>query len=237
MRFASRCRAHALVLLALVVPVGLTAQATGTLFGTVVDETTGEALVGARLSVSGTRVGATTDSLGVYELAELPPGQVAVRVELSGYAAIVEQIEVLPEEIGLFQFRLSPMAAAIRGLLVIAGRRDGTSGSESRVEAGDRAVARTALDLLRERVPGIAVRSRYGAGAGIRIRGASSLMNNDPALYIDGVLIASAGGVSAVHALEQIPAERVQRIRVLHGPSAAARYGDANNGVILVETR
>ena len=215
----------------------LSGQPTGTLLGTVVDETTGEPLGGATLSLADGSARAVTDETGVYELTPIPAGEVAVRVELSGYAAVVEQIEVLADEVGLFQFRLSRLELAIQGLLVRAGRGADGGVSESRVERSDRQVARTALDLLRERLPGVAVRSRFGAGAGIRIRGASSLVNNEPALYLDGVLIADAGSVSAVHALEQIPAERVLRIRVLRGPSAAARYGDANSGVILVETR
>ena len=218
-------------------PAALLAQRSGTLVGTVVDDVTGETLSGARLSVSDLGLGATTDATGIYELARLPPGRVTIRVELPGYAALVEQVEILPDEVALFRFRLSPIGVAIQGLLVRGRRQEAAGGVESRVEARDGAVPQTALDLLREQIPGVEVRSRSGAGAGIRIRGSSSLVHRAPALYIDGILIADAGGVSAFHALEQIPAERVLRIRVLHGPSAAARYGDTNNGVILVETR
>jgi hypothetical protein len=214
----------------------LAAQATGTIVGTVVDETTGEPLAGARLSVPGTQTEAVSDEEGIFELTPVGPGDIAVRVELPGWAAVVEQIEVLPDEVGLFQFRLSRVEVALQGLIVRARADDGHGAAISDVEPSG-GFEQTAFDLLREQIPGVAVRSRFGAGAGIRIRGASSLVNNDPVLYIDGVLIADAGGVSVVNALEQIPAERVQRIRVLHGPAAAARYGDATRGVILVETR
>jgi len=229
-------RLATLLLAAAVCPTLLEAQAPGTIVGTVVDETTGEALAGARLSVPGTEIGAVSDGQGYFELRPVGPGDVAVRVEMSGWAAIVEQIEVLPEEVGLFQFRLSRVAVALQGLVVRARDGDNQGAAVSLIEDGGGS-QRTAFDLLRAQVPGVAVRSRFGVGAGIRIRGASSLVNNDPALYVDGVLIAEAGGVSVVNALEQIPAERVQRIRILHGPAAAARYGDASRGVILVETR
>ena len=237
MNVALRCSVGAFLGFLLGGSQPISGQPTGTLLGTVVDEATGEPLRGATLSLADGSARAVTDETGVYELTPVPAGDLAVRVELSGYAAVVEQVEMLADEVGLFQFRLSRLELAIQGLLVRAERGADGGASESRVDRSDSQVARTALDLLREQLPGVAVRSRYGAGAGIRIRGASSLVNNDPALYVDGVLITDAGSVSAVHALEQIPAEHVLRIRVLRGPSAAARYGDANNGVILVEKR
>jgi len=233
---AVAARVSALVLAASLSPTVLSAQPSGTIVGTVVDEATGEALAGAALTVPGAGIRAVSDAQGIFELTLVPPGDVTVRVEVPGWATVVEQIEVLPDEVGLFQFQLSRIEIALQGLVVRARDQDGNGATVSQVEQNG-GFPQTALDLLREQIPGVQVRSRYGAGAGVRIRGVSSLVNNEPSLYIDGILIADAGGVSAIHALEQIPASRVLRIRVLHGPSAAARYGDANAGVILVETR
>jgi hypothetical protein len=227
-----RCTA---LLFVLICPGVVSAQAHGTIVGTVVDDVSGEALSGAVLSVRGADTQVMSDANGIFELAPLTPGDVAVRVELSGYVALVEQVEVLESEVGLFQFRLSPMAA-LQGLLARARAREDVGATVSHIERGEESV-QTALDLLRAQVPGVVVRGRFAAGPGIRIRGSSSLSSNAPAVYVDGVLVADGAGGSAVDVLEDIPAESVERIRVLHGPAAAAQFGDANSGVILVETR
>jgi outer membrane receptor for ferrienterochelin and colicin len=120
--------------------------------------------------------------------------------------------------------------------LVVRVSAGAPPGSSTEIQPGDRHL-RSALDLLREQVPGVLVRSRTGAQTGIRIRGGSSLTVTRPAIYVDGVRIGDSGTVSAAQFLEQIPAESVVRIRVLRGPSAAAQYGEAASGVILVETR
>jgi hypothetical protein len=198
-----------------------------------VDEFTGEPLPGVTLSIAGHDIRATTNSEGLYELAPLPIGKLALRVELSGYATVTEQIDVLPDEVGLFQLQLSPLAYALQGIIVSAWRDDPQTSVQ--IERDDRFVV-TALDLLRQQVPGVLVRSRPGARSGVRIRGATSLSNSEPAIYIDGIR-AGEGGSNAMLSLEQIPAARVARIRVLRGPSAAAAYADAASGVILVETR
>ena len=207
----------------------------GALVGTVVDESTGLPLAGVTVSVAGTDIRATTNEEGLFELADLPSGMLAVRVELSAYATVTEQIEVLPDEVGLVQLGLSPLAFALQGIVVSAWRNDPRATSIP-IDGDDKFVV-TALDLLRQQVPGVLVRSRPGARSGVRIRGASSLSASPPAIYIDGILVGEGGSNSSMYALEQIPAERVLRIRVLRGPSAAAQYADAANGVILVETR
>ncbi len=63
------------------------------------------------------------------------------------------------------------------------------------------------------------------------------MLNNDPVIYVDGVRVSDRLGDAQVHVLELIPAEDVERIRILRGPAAAAAYADAANGIILVETR
>lgn len=204
--------------------------------GTVVDESSGEPLEGATVSLAEQGVSASTDANGVFQLSSVPTGDLTARVELPGYVTLVEQIEVLSDEVGLLQFRVSRVAAALEGLLVRARGQAVQGPSVTEAEPGKMFV-QSALDLLREQMPGVVIRSSAGAETGIRIRGSSSLLNNDPAIYLDGIRIGDAGSVSALHTLEQIPAERVARIRVLRGPSAAARFADANNGVILVETR
>jgi hypothetical protein len=214
--------------------VALAGQQQGMMFGTVVDEATGERLERVKVMLVGTELEAVTDTSGIFQFSSAPVGMFTARAELAGYATVVEQVEVPPDEILYFRFVMSPVAVALEDMIVRVTARtaQGTAVVEPRL--GDR--SQTALDLLREGVPGL--RLRPGANGGrLRIRSSSSLSSNDPAVFLDGVLLGSGFGASAVEALERIPAEDVLRIRVLHGPSASAVYGDSNSGVILVETR
>lgn len=213
----------------------LSAQEHGTVTGTVVDEASGEPLSGARIAFpgSGTELQSAPDGSFVVSL---PAGEHIVRVELAGYVATTDRIEVTADELGLIQFYLGRVEAVLQDIVVRVTSGD-QPGRSVEIERGDRSL-RTALDLLREQVPGLLVRSRPGAQTGIRIRGSSSMMTSGrPVIYLDGVLVGDTGSISAAQFLEQVPAESVVRIRVLRGPSATAQYGDTTSGVILVETR
>lgn len=213
----------------------LSAQEHGTVTGTVVDEASGEPLSGATISFAraGTELQSAADGSFV---ASLPAGEHTVRVELAGYVATTDRIDVAADELGIMRFYLGRVEAVLQDIVVRVRSGDGPGPSVD-IERGDRSL-RTALDLLREQVPGVLVRSRPGAQTGIRIRGSSSMMmGGRPVIYLDGVLVGDTGSISAAQFLEQVPAESVLRIRVLRGPSATAQYGDTTSGVILVETR
>jgi TonB-dependent starch-binding outer membrane protein SusC len=110
-------------------------------------------------------------------------------------------------------------------------------------------IPRTMSELLAARVPGLFVqRSSGAAGAAswISIRNADAVRGYAPLVIVDGVervpAIETLGGFSGprlgMSGLDDIPVESVERVEVLRGPAAAARYGrDARYGVILVSTR
>lgn len=237
----------AVVILAAAASHPVHAQERGSLVGVVVDDSDDARLEGATVSVVEGRASATTDEDGRFLLPDVPAGSLALRVQAPGYTTVVERVEVSETDIAFFQVRLPRIAATLRELLV-RGERSGAGGGESEITGNERDT-RTAADLLADGVPGVEVlrgSGSVGTGAGIRIRGMSSVtQSNAPAIYLDGVRIdaganrdAPAGrGQQVQHVLESIPAHEVLRIRVLRGPSAAARYADSANGVILVETR
>ncbi len=222
----------------------ITAQTSAYLVGTVMDASSGAVLEGATVSVVGMGIDdAATDTDGRFLLPRLPAGQINLRIALSGYSSVVESIDVSSTEVALVQILLPRVDATLDELLVIGrgeGSRTGTAIAE--VPRRDDDSARTAMDLLEHEVPGMLLdRSGgdLGGGARIRIRGSSSFRNNDPAIYLDGVRVDDGGlaGSVGIHVLELIPADQVERIRILRGPSAEAAYADAANGVILIETR
>ncbi len=215
----------------------LEGQQTASLAGTVVDEVTGRRLAGVSISIVGAEARTATDDFGLFLLARVPVGAVSVRIAATGYVTVVEQIEVA--ETDFLQIRLSPVAAALDEVLVIAGRRDRGAVDATPLERPVES-SRTALDVLAQDVPGVHVRrggGNLGTGAAIWIRGAGTFGDNTPDVYLDGVRIdESTGGTRAMNVLDLIPAETVARIRVFKGPSGAAPFALGANGVILVET-
>ena len=108
---------------------------------------------------------------------------------------------------------------------------------------------RTMSELLAARVPGMFVQRTSGAAGAaswISIRDAAAVRGYAPLVIVDGVervpAIETLGGFSGmrlgVSGIDDIPVESVERIEVLRGPAAAARYGrGARGGVVLVSTR
>ena len=219
----------------------LTAQTTGSLVGTVMDASSGAVLEGATASVVGMGIDdAVTDADGRFLLPHLPAGRVRLRIALSGYSSAVESIDVSPTEVTRVRVLIPRVDATMEELLVMMGRvqrsRTGAAVAEVRRRGNP---PRSALDLLKQE-PGVVIELGGGTlsgGARIRIRGSSSFLNNDPAIYLDGVRMNDGQGSAAIHVLELIPAEEVERIQILRGASAGAAYADAVNGAFLIETR
>lgn len=236
-------------LLALIaLPAGSAAQATASLDGVVRDEVNGETVGEAVVSVVEHDVEVETDDDGTFRIADLPRGPATLRVTKDGYGTVVEQVEVTGETLGTFEVFLPRMENMLRELFV-TGRRSqrltGHSEYEVQVRGGDH--HRTALDVLQGRVPGLFIGSSsgdLGKGAAIRLRGVGTIQGtNVPSVYLDGVRIDSGTGSSSVlgsgyalGVLQTIPADQVERVRVLSGPAATSRYQDGANGVIVIET-
>jgi hypothetical protein len=107
--------------------------------------------------------------------------------------------------------------------------------------------ARTLSELLMARVPGLSVRHRGGMeaeGAEVSARGMTSARGFAPMVVIDGILAdgnqaAPVPGTSAtISRLDDLTPDDIQRIEVLRGPAASARYGFGGGaGVVAVTTR
>jgi vitamin B12 transporter len=97
----------------------------------------------------------------------------------------------------------------------------------------EQAGAQSVIDLL-AMVPGVQVSSNgsYRSNSGVFLRGATS---SQSILLINGVRVGSA--TTGAYALENLLLERVERIEVLRGASAALYGPDAIGGVIQVFTR
>lgn len=225
----------------------LSAQATGSLVGTLFDQQTLQPLAGGSVTDTEGSVLAQTAQDGSFTL-DLAPGTHTIRLTAPGYTTSVEQVELGLGEVAFQQFAILPFNATLGEVLVMAGQNRAPLDGVVEVTSSGLGNAQTAADLLAHQVPGLSMtrsNGSVGVGSRVQIRGINSItMNTEPIVFLDGVRIGTIaprgargrtdGGVFDI--LDNIPASQISKISVLRGSSAAAMYGDSANGVILIET-
>lgn len=83
------------MLLAMIAPrVTASAQGTGTITGTVVEQATGRPIPDAMVIVAGTPVGSRTGENGSYRITGVSAGPIQLRVARLGYSAATQTITV-----------------------------------------------------------------------------------------------------------------------------------------------
>ncbi|HET7321298.1 MAG TPA: TonB-dependent receptor plug domain-containing protein, partial [Longimicrobiaceae bacterium] len=219
------------------------------------DPSTGAPLLGVRVMVRGTALGAFTNAQGQYSIRNIPAGQYDVNATLIGRAPGSQQVTLAAGAAVTVNFQLAQTALTLEGLVVTAtgeqqrAREVGVAVGKVNVdEQVELAAVNDVSDVLQGRVAGVSVLAASGtagSGARIRIRGSNSMsLSNDPLLIIDGVRAESGGGAfldvggQNISRLEDLNPENIETIEVLKGPSASALYGTAAaNGVIVITTK
>lgn len=222
------------MLMLLVMAVGLTAAAYAeTLRGTVKDNN-GEPLIGATVSIQGTKNVTTTNVDGEFSI-QGDKGQ-TLSVTYIGYQSWSQVVGATTQ----FDITLTPASHMLEETVVVGyavQKKANLTGAVAAISSKDIEsipVANTAT-LLQGRLPGL-VLTNNGAQAGadnpeIRVRGVGTFGNNNPMLLIDGV-------ECSLSQLSEIPSADIENVSVLKDAASAAIYGvRAANGVILVTTK
>ncbi|MBI3580108.1 MAG: TonB-dependent receptor, partial [Ignavibacteriales bacterium] len=103
-------------------PVLLIAQ-DGKLRGKVTDKESGEALIGANVTVEGTSLGASSDVNGEYIILSVPPGAYTVKASYIGYSAItITNVRVNSNLTTTQDFRLSSTAIQVSAVEIFGER-------------------------------------------------------------------------------------------------------------------
>lgn len=232
-----------------------------TISGTVVDERTGEALIGASILLKGTTTGTITDLDGGFSIT-LPTNDPATLV-FSSIGYLTQNVEVAPG-VSILNIQLKQDATNLEEVVVTglatSVKRSNLANAVSSVSSRDltgTTTIQTTDGALYGKVPGATIRSNGGApggGISIQLRGISSLTGaSQPLIIVDGVYISNASQrtgratVSGAGASNQddgsnrladINPADIETIEILKGPSAAAIYGTrANAGVIIITTK
>lgn len=232
-RIQSRMQILLVLLLCTIFAFQVKAQGTGTITGTVVDNTN-TPIIGASILVQGTTNGTITDLDGIFTLSNVPSKGV-LQVSFIGYKA--QDVQVNGQK--KFTIKLAEDTQALDEVVVVGygvQRKSDLTGAVASVKASDvlkSTPTANVSDALQGRLAGVSVISGSGdpsKESTIRVRGINSITaETGPLVVIDGFI----GGT-----LKSLNPSDIQSIEVLKDASATAVYGSRGaNGVILVTTK
>jgi outer membrane receptor for ferrienterochelin and colicins len=214
---------------------------TGTLRGTVAGSS-GEALSGARITITGSRAGAITDVLGAFTVRGLPAGTQQVRVSHVGYRDMLQDVSIRAGEETLVALQLEDKPFELDAMVVSASRTSErvTEAPATITRIGtaqlDAAIGNSFAGALKE-VKGLDFVQVGMTSVGINARGFNSSFNNRMLMVEDGrVMVLPENGLP-VGQFTATPKVDLASIEVLVGPGAALFGADASSGVISLETK
>ena len=204
------------------------------------------AVVGAEVTVSGTKRGAITRDDGRFNI-DVAAGTYKLIAKRIGYAPDSQSVTIGMGKTVSVDFTLKIVAAQLGGIVITGyGQkdvRDRTGVAETIKEKNFQLGKITSPEqLIQGKVPGVQVvtSNEPGAGISMRIRGGTSInASNEPLFVVDGVPLPVGGGVSSGrNPMNFLNPADIQSITVLKDASAAAIYGSRGaNGVILITTK
>ena len=204
--------------------------------GTITDEK-GETLPGVSIKVKGADKGASSDVSGKYKIS-LSADAAVLQVSYVGMQT--REIKIGSTD-NIVNVSLRPSANDLDAVVVVgygSTKKSDLTGSVGSLKGSDlnRTPASSVDQLLQGKIAGVQVMTgggQPGAGATIRIRGASTISgSSNPLVVVDGYPWGDAGN------LKQINPEDIESIEVLKDASSAAIYGSRGaNGVIMVTTK
>ncbi len=246
----------ALILVLFVLFATIGAKAQGTIRGYVVSASDGDQLTGVNIIIDGTTIGTTSDIDGFFEIRNVSAGSHVLKFRFLGFREYQQTIRLSDHEVLELNIQLEESISNLSEVVVTGSggpterRRIGNTVGTIRANQIEGAPIQSFSDVLQGRVPGVVGLPSSGAtgqGSSIRIRGSSSIsQNNEPIILIDGIRVDRAGGfggsVSATGTspsrLDDINPESIERIEILKGAAAATLFGtEASNGVIQIFTK
>lgn len=193
----------------------------------------GEPLPKASVLISGTKIGTTTDKDGRFIITAPDDRNIVLEISSVGYQTKYIKVGNQTEINVTLELEVTGLSTVIvtgygtqrkmdlTGAVAVVDVKDLKNSPEAGVD-----------EMLKGRVPGVTVANNYapGGGVAVRIRGFSTISNNDPLYVIDGV--------PTTDNLNTINPNDIASIQVLKDASSASIYGSrAANGVVIITTK
>ncbi|HTY38516.1 MAG TPA: TonB-dependent receptor, partial [Bacteroidota bacterium] len=227
------------ILLILMTALSLSQTKVGALEGTVRDSETGQAIVGANITIRFTFMGAASDVSGKFRIDNIPPGTYTVVASIIGYQRlVVEQVRIEMGAVARLDLAVKSVPLQTEPVVVTASRR------EQSLQEVPVSVATVTAQMIAERnnitlddalryVPGVNMLSDQ-----VNIRGSSGYsrgVGSRVLVLLDGLpyLTGDTGEIN----WEAIPMFAVDRLEVVKGAGSALYGSSALGGVINVITK
>ncbi|HTY39281.1 MAG TPA: TonB-dependent receptor, partial [Bacteroidota bacterium] len=217
----------------LLLPVLLVAQ-DGKLRGKVTDKESGEALIGANVTVDGTNLGAATDVNGEYVILSVPPGIYTLKVTYIGYSPVtISNVSVNASLTTTQNFTMSSSAVQVQGVEIVAERpliqRNTTN--TIRIQTG--------ADV--QALPFRGVQNIIATSAGVVQQGGNLYVRGgrvgEVAYYVDGANVTNPSGADDNgREMVSLIREALQEVQLQSG-GFTAEFGGANSGIVRSSMR
>jgi outer membrane receptor for ferrienterochelin and colicin len=205
----------------------LQAGTTGKITGRVVDQATGEPLIGVNVIVKNTDLGAATNVEGYYLIVNVPPGFYDLQFSMIGYQELViTRVEVRSDHTTTIDANLTQTVLAVKEAVMVIATRPVIEMDRTSTEA-------SVTSEQIETMPVETLEDILNLQAGVvegHFRGGRQ---NEVVYQIDGIPINDVySGDAAVFVENNI----IQELKVISG-TFNAEYGQAQSGVVDIITK
>ena len=233
--------AAALALVALCLPAGARAQATGTVRGTVTRRDGGAALAGVSVTIQNTGVAGVTGPDGRYRLERVPAGPQTVMFRWLGYEPQHAPVTVTAGSSATVDVALRAQPVALQEVVVTASRApERVVEAPAAVAVADLTAIRTAaatdqLPRVVENMPGVDLVQSGMSDFNLNTRGFNSSLNRRVLVLQDGRDL-SVAFLGAQEWSANPPLEDGARVELVRGPGSALYGANAFSGVLSITT-
>jgi TonB-linked SusC/RagA family outer membrane protein len=221
--------------------------------GTVSDSATGGPIVGAQVTISGTRFVAVTGDDGRYTIVGVNPGNVTVQVRFIGFNPVQRVATVVTGQMTAADFALRSHPVELDEIVATGygdTRRSSLTTAIGSV-SGEQIQGQPTAGLdaaLKGKIAGVEINQNSGNpgnAISVRIRGVASLTaSSQPLFVIDGVPMNSNDisqlnlGGQGINGVTGINPNDIESIDILKDAAATAIYGSRGaNGVVMITTK
>ncbi|HEY0777384.1 MAG TPA: SusC/RagA family TonB-linked outer membrane protein [Gemmatirosa sp.] len=203
--------------------------------GTVTAGGTGVPIEGVTVRVQGTQIGASTNAQGRYTVLARSATDTLVFARIGAARQVIPIDGRTRIDVTLQSVAVSLQSVAVLGYQSVPTEQ--LTGAIAEVNPNQiqaqAAVQNSPIKALQGRVAGVTINENGDPGdlGQVRIRGFSTLGNQDPLYVIDGIPSQSS-------AAQQLKPEDIETLQVLKDAASASIYGSrASNGVIVITTK
>lgn len=216
----------------------LSAQSKATLTGTIKDQQSGDALIGATVFLKETNQGAITDFDGNYRVNAIEPGTYTIAVSYLGYQSQEETLTITAGESATKNFKLSYKGITTQEV-VISAQAEGQIASINQQLADNTIKNIVSAKKIQEipnanaaeaigRVSGVSIVRSGGEGSKVVVRGLAPKFNK---VQVEGISMASTGGDDRSADLSMISPYMLDGIEVSKA-AMANQEGDVIGGSV-----